>query len=161
MRMSKRAATLLALCATATVTACGTPPAPSPARVEPLIHFANRSNTALAVAPNLLIPACGSASVAVAAYETSRTLGAKGLMDGTWAVPPGAEFWNGVGFAGDTITDDLTVVISGTAPPGVRRGVPNDADLPACGGAPVGVLDEVVPGADPADGAAPEATIAP
>ena len=157
--MSRRAARLVVLVATATVAACATTPAPSPARVDPIIHFANRSNTALAVAPDLLIPACGSASVTPAAYEASQTRGAKELfLDETWAVPPGAEYWNGVAFAGDPIQGDLTVVISSTALPAVRPGVPAEADLPACGGAPMGVLDEVVPEEDASDSSGPSVT---
>jgi hypothetical protein len=147
--MSRWAAAFVALAATAAVAACAAPPAPSATGAEALIHFANRSDTALAVAPDLLIPACGSASTTLAAYEASRTRGAQQLMDETWAVPPGAAFWNGVVFAGDPIQGDITVVISGTAPPGVRQGIPAEADLPACGGAPVGVLDEVAPEQDP------------
>ena len=157
--MSRRAARLVVLVATATVAACATTPAPSPARVDPIIHFANRSNTTLAVAPDLLIPACGSVSVTPAAYEASQTRGAKELfLDETWAVPPGAEYWNGVAFAGDPIRGDLTVVISSTALPAVRRGVPVEADLPACGGAPVGVLDEVVSEQDTSGSDGPEVT---
>ena len=143
--MSKRAAVIMGIAATAILAGCGSTTAPAATRAEALIHFANRSDTALAVAPDFLIPACGSASATPAAYEASRTQGAKVLMDGTWAVPPGAAFWNGVAFAGDPIQADLTVVISSTAPPAARQGVPAEADLPACGGAPMGVLPEVVP----------------
>jgi hypothetical protein len=127
-----------------------------------VIHFANRSDTALAVAPDFLIPACGSASVTPAAYAASRTQGAMVMMDGTWTVPPGAAFWNGLAFAGDPIQDDLTVVISSTADPAVRAGVVAEADLPACGGAPMGVLDEVVPDGGPVDnGQEPVLTLLP
>ena len=156
--MSRRAAHLLVLAATATIAACAASSAPSATPVEPLIHFANRSNTALAVAPDLLIPACGSASVTPAAYEASQTRGAKEMIEGTWTVPPGAEFWYGITFAGDPIQGDLTVVISSTALPAVRQGITAEADLPACGGAPLGVLDEVVPEEDASDGAESGAT---
>jgi hypothetical protein len=142
----------------AAIAACAPPPAPSATSAAAIIYFANRSDTALAIAPDLLIPACGSVSTTPLAYEASRTRGAKQMMDDTWAIPPGAGFWNGVVFAGDPIQDDLTVVISSAHPPAVREGIVAATDLPACGGAPVGVFDEVVPEDGSSVGAEPDVT---
>lgn len=103
-----------------------------------LIHFANRSASAITVGPGLSIPACGTASATRAAYDAARlTAGEMAVAGKTWDAPAGALVWD-MAFAFEP-TQDLTVVITSTAPVAVRMGLVAEADLPACGGAPMGI----------------------
>jgi hypothetical protein len=110
----------------------------------PLIHMVNRSNTPLVLGPGVMIPACGSVSSTFEAYEAAR-MNAIQLMDGTLEVPLGALLWDSPVFAG--LEGEVTVVVSSTAPLAAHPGVVEEADLPPCGGAPVGVSSEILPDA--------------
>jgi hypothetical protein len=104
-----------------------------------LIHFANRSASAITVGPGLSIPACGWATASRTAYDAARLRAGEMAAAGqTWDAPAGALVWGNMA-VGFEPTQDLTVVISGTAPVAVRLGVVAEADLPECGGAPMGI----------------------
>jgi hypothetical protein len=53
--------------------------------------------------------------------------------------------WDSPVFAGPIEPTEITMVISSVAPLAIHQGVVAEADLPACGGAPVGVSSEVDP----------------
>jgi hypothetical protein len=73
---------LIVAVAFAALGGCGTGTLPS-ASPHPLIHIINRSNTALALGPGFTIPACGSASATLEAYEAEQAQIGQMMLDGT------------------------------------------------------------------------------
>jgi hypothetical protein len=141
-RHGRRALASAAVVMVVAIAGCASPvPAATP---PPLIHMVNRSNTPLVLGPGVMIPACGSVSSTFEAYEAAR-MNAIQLMDGTLEVPPGAVLWDSPVFAGPE--GEVTVVVSSTGPLAAHPGVVEEADLPPCGGAPVGVSSEILPDA--------------
>jgi len=124
-------------------TVSGADPSASP---RAFLHIVNRSAIAVTVGPELSIAACGRVSTSRAGYDAARNAAGELALAGmTWEAPAGALVWDmAIGFEP---TDDLTVVISGALPPAVRQGVVADADLPQCGGNPVGIVPGLPQGA--------------
>lgn len=113
--------------------------APSSTSAAFLIRFANRSASAITIGPGLSIPACGWASTSRGAYDAARlTAGEMAMAGETWDAPAGALVWGNMALAFEP-KEDLTFIISSTSPVAARPGVVAEADLPACGGAPMGI----------------------
>jgi hypothetical protein len=142
-RGNMRTVVWVAFAAIAALAGCRTGPVPA-APSPPLVHIVNRSNTALVLGPGFLIPACGAVSTTFEAYEAARMKVVQ-ILDGTLEVPLGAVLWDSPVFAGPEA--EVTVVVSGTAPVAFMPGIVDEADLPNCGGHPIGVEPEVLPDA--------------
>jgi hypothetical protein len=116
------------------VSSCGTP--------DELV-IVNRSDQTLAILPGIVVPPCSQAGYTASEIATAKDSFTKMFLDDDASWIPADAIQVTRGWAPQRIgaPDPQTVIISGSVDPRVIDGPVADNELPACGGAPLGVSE--------------------